>query len=113
MSKFSRREALMAAMGTGLSLALGGSTMAAPQPPALDGIDKKIRVGFIGVGDRGTALLHVALSYPQAEVPAVCDIDSVALKRAQDIVEKARGNRPEGFDKDPHDYRRLLARDDL
>ena len=37
--------------------------------------EKKVRVGFIGVGDRGTGLLKVALQYPQLEVPVVCDID--------------------------------------
>src|SRR5436190_24192911 len=100
MSRLSRREALMAAMGTGLSLAMGGAIAAAPEAPKLDGLEKQIRLGFIGLGDRGTGLLKVALSYPQTEVPVVCDIDPKALHRAQDIVEKARGTKPEGFGKD-------------
>src|SRR5439155_22255068 len=105
--------AILAAIGTGIGMATGGALRAAPETPKLDGLSKKIRVGFIGVGDRGTALLKVLLSYPQAQVPVVCDIDPKALARAQDIVEKSRGKKPEGFGKDAHDYRNMLARDDF
>src|SRR5438552_4442715 len=100
MSKLTRRQAMLAAMGTAFSLALGAEAISASQAQKLDGLEKRVRMGFIGVGDRGTSLLRVALTYPQSEVLAVCDIDSQAMKRSQDIVEQARGSRPQGFDKD-------------
>jgi predicted dehydrogenase len=102
---------MLTAIGAGLTLALGDRLAAADDtsPSA----SEKVRLGFIGVGDRGTGLLKVALQYPQVQVPVICDIAPGAVKRAQDLVEKARGARPEGFDEDPHDYRRMLARDDF
>jgi predicted dehydrogenase len=74
---------------------------------------KPIRIGFIGVGDRGTVLLREILTHDDVQVPAVCDINEKNLARALDIVEKAGGKRPEGYSKGPIDYRRLIARDDL
>jgi hypothetical protein len=47
------------------------------------------------------------------EVPAICDIQEAYLKRAQDLVEKSGGARPEGYSSGPEDYLRLVARDDL
>src|SRR5690242_5908816 len=73
----------------------------------------KIRIGFIGVGDRGTGLLRNILVHPDVDVPVLCDINEANLRRAQDIVEKARGYRPEGFARGPEDYRRMCARDDF
>ena len=74
---------------------------------------KTIRLGFIGVGGRGTGLLKVALVIKGVEAPAICDISEPNLTRALDLVEKARGKKPEGYSKGPTDYRRMLARDDL
>ena len=73
----------------------------------------KIRIGFIGVGDRGTGLLRNILVHPEVDVPVICDINEANLRRALDIVEKARGYRPEGFSKGPEDYRTMCARDDF
>jgi predicted dehydrogenase len=36
--------------------------------------EKPLRVGFVGVGDRGSYHLDVALGIPGIEVPAICDI---------------------------------------
>jgi predicted dehydrogenase len=72
-----------------------------------------VRIGFIGVGGRGTELLRNLLTHPEIAVPVICDIDEANLRRALDLVAKARGARPEGFSKGPDDYRRMLARDDF
>jgi predicted dehydrogenase len=77
------------------------------QPP------KPIRLGFIGVGGRGTYLLSVALGLEGVEVPAICDIDRSHLEQALGLVQKARSQRPEGYAEGPTDYQRMLARDDL
>ncbi len=74
---------------------------------------KPVSMGFIGVGSRGTTLLEQVLSHGDVQVPAVCDIDEKNLNHALDLVEKARGKRPEGYLKGPVDYRRLLERTDL
>ena len=38
------------------------------------GANDKIRVGFIGVGNRGTQLLHLFMEQPDCEVAALCDV---------------------------------------
>jgi myo-inositol 2-dehydrogenase/D-chiro-inositol 1-dehydrogenase len=56
---------------------------------------RPVRIGFIGLGNRGTSLLRAVLEVESAEVVAVCDGESKHLVRAAGIVEKARGRRPE------------------
>ena len=111
MSEFTRRGMMKMAVGAGVALAMSRASAALAQ--AGDANGKKVRVGFIGVGDRGTGLLRVLVQLPGVEVPAVCDIVSERTKRAQDIVQKALGNRPESYENGPTDYRKLLERDDL
>jgi len=68
---------------------------------------------MVGVGNRGTGLVKIFLDVPGVEIPAICDINEEHLDRAQTVVEKSRGKRPEGYSSGPEDYRRLVARDDL
>ena len=81
-------------------------------PPRSPG---EIRLGFIGLGDRGRHLLGSALRAtarrPGARVVAVCDVNPRNLKRALEIAEEASSAglpspsaRPRVFD----DYRALL-----
>ena len=83
MTDLSRREALKMAIGAAAGLTVSRGLSAATESVAA-GAEKKVRVGFIGVGDRGTGLLRVMLAFPGVEIPAVCDINKVNLKRAQD-----------------------------
>src|SRR3954465_13117847 len=109
-NSMTRREALRVAAGAGVALALGGSMSIAAEVSE----KKKVSMAFIGVGNRGTALLNVLLKQDASvEIPAICDIDEKNLNRALDIVEKALGKRPEGYSKGPEDYRRMLERTDL
>lgn len=74
---------------------------------------KPLRCGFIGVGGRGTALLRNVLQFQDVEIVAICDITPPNLQRALDLVEKARGKRPDAWGDGPYDYRNLLRRDYL
>jgi predicted dehydrogenase len=78
-----------------------------------DASNRAIRIGMVGVGSRGTHLLQTMLSFPGVQVPAVCDIVPERAARAQDLVEKATGTRPEAYTKDQRDWQRLVERDDL
>jgi predicted dehydrogenase len=108
MMKMTRRVFTQTLAAAGLARA--ASALGA-EPVA--GRTERVRLGFIGVGGRGTALLNVALAPEAVEVPAVCDIHLGRLERALGLVEKARGQRPAGYSAGPTDYRRLLAREDL
>src|SRR3954469_5596472 len=79
----------------------------------LSGADKSVKIGLVGVGNRGTGLLKILLDLPGVEIPAISDINEEHLQRAQGIVETAAGKRPEGYASGPEDYRRLIAREDL
>lgn len=72
-----------------------------------------LRVGFIGVGGRGTHLLTQVLSIDGVDVVAICDINPANLRRGQRMVEERSGRRPDGIGDTPYDYRKLLARKDL
>ena len=44
---------------------------------------QKIRMGFIGVGNRGTQVMHLFMNFPDVEVTALCDIYDPYLKRSE------------------------------
>src|SRR5436853_5862791 len=54
----------------------------------------KLRVGFIGVGNRGTTLLRNFLEAKLGTVVAVCDIKDVHAKRAAKIITDAEQKVP-------------------
>ncbi len=70
----------------------------------------KITIGCIGMGWQGEYNMVNLLNHSDTKVVAVCDIDAKHLKLGADTVNKKYG------DKDCatyHDYRRLLAREDI
>lgn len=78
------------------------------------GANERIRCGVIGVGNRGTYLLQLALQNDAVAIASVCDIQPAHLARAQEIVAKSGQPRPAGFgERGPLDYRRLLEQKDL
>jgi myo-inositol 2-dehydrogenase/D-chiro-inositol 1-dehydrogenase len=83
----------------------------APVQPV--GQDRDLVLGCIGVGGRGTLLMHCVLGAPGTQIAAVCELKPHRLKAALDLVEKHRGNKPDAYTGDPYAYRKLLERDDL
>ncbi len=72
-----------------------------------------VRVGVVGVGNRGTGLLKILLRIPGTKVPAICDINPEHLNRGIGIVKQEHGTTPEGYSEGPYHYRTMLERDDL
>jgi myo-inositol 2-dehydrogenase / D-chiro-inositol 1-dehydrogenase len=68
-----------------------------------------VRLGLIGIGNRGTSLARSLLELPGASIVAVCDAEPKHRLRGQGIVEKGCGHRPEAYD----DPRRVLDRKDV
>jgi predicted dehydrogenase len=102
-----RRDFLKASSAVAMASTLAGSKSLLAQS------DKKVRVGFVGVGMRGSGLLEIALAMPGVEVPAICDINKEFLEKNLAVVEKSRGKRPEAYGRNEEDYKRLMDRDDL
>jgi myo-inositol 2-dehydrogenase / D-chiro-inositol 1-dehydrogenase len=78
----------------GSAVTLGSMGLSAAQA-------REIRVAMIGVGNRGSSLLKLALAQRQVKIAAICDVDAQARDQAQGLA--ARDN--------PHsytDYRQVL-----
>lgn len=75
--------------------------------------DRRVRLGFIGVGKQGTGLLKMCLSMNDVDVNAICDIDKEALTQAQKLVVDSGRSEPTGYSKGGEDYKNLVERDDL
>jgi predicted dehydrogenase len=111
MTPLDRRDFVRAGAtaALGASLAPGAAFGRPPwAPPA-----KRLRLGFIGVGGRGTGLLGLVLRRDDCEVRAVCDVVSGHAERAARMVKESAGNEPALFTKGEEDWRNLLRRDDL
>lgn len=99
--QLNRRRFLGGAAATGWALSHGRVEAGGESRP--------VRLGLIGLGNRGTALLRACLDRPDVEVVALADAEPKHLARASGIAEKARGRRPEALDSAD----RLLERADV
>ena len=72
---------------------------------------ESVRIGFVGVGSRGTQVLRNLLRVKGCRAEAVCDIIPERVERAQQLVTAKGDPRPKGFDRVPVDYRRLSQED--
>jgi hypothetical protein len=75
--------------------------------------DKPVRLGFIGIGGRGSYHLNAALDIEGVEVPALCELKPVRLHQAKRWVENAGLPTPRLYDRGPEDFKRLCQEEDL
>jgi predicted dehydrogenase len=97
MSEINRRTFAKTAAAAGVASALAARRV--------HGAGERIRVGFVGLGNRGDQVLDAFLPQNDAEVVAICDIHPPYL----DFAAKKIGTKPQPY----HDYRRLLDRKDI
>src|SRR5512143_2901976 len=86
------------------TLAAVGTTAALSSFRVL-GANDRVRLGFIGLGNRGDQVLDAFLSHADADVVAICDLWQPYL----DFAAKKIGNSPPQF----KEYRRVLDRTDV
>ncbi len=112
--KFIKQSALSTA-----GIATGINAMGVPLGELHPAASDVIRMGFIGVGNRGSQLLDLFLQNPDCRIVALCDVYEPYLQRRRDQVEPRYlndlGNQVpamgEKFPKPPRiygDYRKLL-----
>src|SRR6516165_12024885 len=97
MNKLSRRDFTRRAAVAGAVSALSASRT--------PGANNRVRLGFIGLGNRGDQVLDGFLEHRDAEVVAICDLYQPYL----DYASRKIGTNPGLF----KDYRRLLDIKDL
>ena len=81
--KFIKQSALSTA-----GLAVGADVFSATFDKKVLGSNDKIRVGFIGLGNRGSQLLNWFMKNKDVEVTAYCDVYEPYVKRDRSIVSK-------------------------
>jgi predicted dehydrogenase len=92
MTQLTRRGFTKGLTAAGVTTALGGMRVL--------GANDRIRLGFVGLGNRGDQVLDGFLEYRDAEVVAICDLYQPYL----DLANRKIGTNPRQF----KDYRRLL-----
>ncbi|HEV3260204.1 MAG TPA: Gfo/Idh/MocA family oxidoreductase [Gemmataceae bacterium] len=97
MSHVSRRDFTKQAALAGVATALSSARV--------HGANDRIRLGFIGLGNRGDQVLDAFLAHKDADVAAVCDLYQPYL----DFASKKIGTHPKQY----QDYRAVLDRKDL
>jgi predicted dehydrogenase len=120
----SRREfiAKTGLITTGISV--GVNSMSAASYGRIMGSNDKVRMGFIGVGNRGTQLLKIFMDQPDCEIAALCDVYEPYITRDRSQVDpryiqdrplqipqmgEAFKNKVERYS----DYKKLLANKDI
>jgi len=84
-----------------------GSSLQVPQST------RPLRIGFVGIGGRGSFHLNAALGIEGVEVPALCELKPVRLHQAKRWVEQAGMPTPRLYDRGPDDFKRLCQEEDL
>ncbi|MHC4398094.1 MAG: Gfo/Idh/MocA family protein [Planctomycetota bacterium] len=102
-SKMTRRTFAKA----GAAAAFGVAASAAVAAPAAQarGANDRVRLGFIGVANRGGQLMDAFLTHDDVEVVALCDVYEPTLAKANQKVE----GKAETF----RDFRDVLGRNDI
>lgn len=125
MSGLNRRSFLKASMATAAagvlaSCAVSGSNSGfTPRArgksvmglvvPAMD----EVRVGLIGVGERGSGFVHHFSKIAGARITAICDTDTTVLQRAENIIKQYGRDTPAYYSQGNYAYRELLNRQDV
>ena len=73
-----------------------------------------VRMGFIGVGGRGTGLLRNFAAVDGVEVVAICDLKPEAVERASKVLEKVgQTKKPAAYTGSERAFEKLAQREDI
>ncbi|MFB3905585.1 MAG: Gfo/Idh/MocA family protein [Acidobacteriota bacterium] len=123
-TSMTRRSFLGSSARAATVAGLAAHTVVGPAAERVLGANERVRMGFIGVGNRGSELLGYFMAAPEVDVVALCDVYEPYLWRDRSKVDprivKEIGNKVpkmgEKFAQEPareKDFRRLLDRKDI
>lgn len=75
--------------------------------------EKKVRLGFIGVGLRGRNHVEQALFRSDVEINAICDINQTELDKTLSLIKSKNRKEPAVYKNGEHDFENMVKRDDL
>ena len=117
-----RRKFIKQSVLSTAGLSIGNKVFSAPFSQKVLGSNNKIRVGFIGLGNRGSQLLNWFMQNDDVEIAAFCDVYEPYISRDRSLVSKKyleMGKVPKMNEslssnvKRYKDYRELLAQKDI
>ena len=65
---------------------------------------KTLRIGFVGLGQRGSGMLRTFLVYPSVDVVAICDVYEDRVEAASKFIQEKRKHEPRKY----HDFQKML-----
>ncbi|MEC7620105.1 MAG: Gfo/Idh/MocA family oxidoreductase [Bacteroidota bacterium] len=117
-----RRKFIKQSVLSTAGLSIGNEVFSAPFSQKVLGSNNKIRVGFIGLGNRGSQLLNWFMQNDDVEIAAFCDVYEPYISRDRSLVSKKyleMGKVPKMNEslssnvKRYKDYRELLGQKDI
>ena len=117
-----RRKFIKQSVLSTAGLSIGNEVFSAPFSQKVLWSNNKIRVGFIGLGNRGSQLLNWFMQNDDVEIAAFCDVYEPYISRDRSLVSKKyleMGKVPKMNEslssnvKRYKDYRELLAQKDI
>ncbi len=111
MGDINRRDLIKqgTAFGAGLTLLnLGHDAFAVNKDPS-----DPIRIGFVGIGRRGSNLLKILLKIEGVRVCSLCDIRTDRVERAGRWVAKAGQTKPSEYSQGELDFKRMCETEEL
>ena len=110
--------------GLGATSATAASTVPAATPPpraqnqsTMVGVPfepfDEVRVGIIGLGNRGMGMLPLFDAVPGVQVTAVCDVRRNLVRQASDQLAELGSRRPREYARGEDDWERLAAAEDV
>lgn len=122
MKNNTRREFITKSTAAVAGVSVGLNAFSSKQTSRIFGANDKIRVGFVGVGNRGSQLLQLFMSNKDVEVAALCDVYKPYTLRDKSKVDKRyieTGKIPKLNEEFPNkvqqfeDYRKLYEQKDI
>lgn len=108
MQLIDRKNFIKTGLAGCAALILPDSLYAFAVPP-----DKKVRLGFIGLGLRGQSLVSEFIKRDDTEIVAFADPDQGMINDALEIIKKYNVRQPAIYSNGNYDYRNLLNRNDI
>lgn len=107
----------ISALGVGLPAGVAGSSPPPQENPTAMGLTTKpmerVRVGFIGVGARGSGHVSQMLQLDGVEVTAICDLYEDWAERSAKICTDKGRPKPAVYSGGPEKWKDLVQRDDV
>lgn len=110
-NKETRREFISKTGIAAASLTIGASGVSAKSYKRILGANDKVRMGFIGVGNRGTQVMHEFMAEPDCEIAGLSDVYEPYLSRDRSKVDpRYIETRPQQIPKMGEDFSNKVGR---